>query len=68
MMSTKFLCPLLSVVFFMSTIGLSFAADGFEYLPDEATLGLWHFSVEIPPFGKIFGFSKLIVKNYERGN
>ena len=25
------------------TIGLSFAAGGFEYLPDEATLGLWHF-------------------------
>ena len=21
----------------------SFAAGGFEYLPDEATLGLWHF-------------------------
>ena len=26
-----------------STIGLSVAAGGFEYLPDEATLGLWHF-------------------------
>ena len=28
---------------FFSMAGLSFAADGFEYLPDEATLGLWHF-------------------------
>ena len=29
--------------FFFLTIGISFAAGGFEYLPDEATLGLWHF-------------------------
>lgn len=28
---------------FFLTIRLSFAAGGFEYLPDEATLGLWHF-------------------------
>ena len=34
---------LLSGFFFFSTIGFSFAAGGFEYLPDEATLGLWHF-------------------------
>lgn len=27
-------------------IGFSFAAGGFEYLPDEATLGLWHFDDE----------------------
>ena len=26
-----------------STISMSFAAGGFEYLPDESTLGLWHF-------------------------
>ena len=29
--------------FFFSVIGMSFAAGGFEYLPDDATLGLWHF-------------------------
>ena len=27
----------------LSTISMSFAAGGFEYLPDESTLGLWHF-------------------------
>ena len=34
---------LLCGFFFFLTIGFGFAAGGFEYLPDEATLGLWHF-------------------------
>jgi hypothetical protein len=34
---------LLSGFLCFSTVGLSFAAGGFEYLPDDATLGLWHF-------------------------
>ena len=33
---------LLYVFLTLSAI-ISFAADGFEYLPDESTLGLWHF-------------------------
>ena len=71
MISTKSLCTLLSMVFFFSIIGFSFAADGFEYLPDEATLGLWHFdgatyqtlSVEV-----LLCWRSPIGKNYERGN
>ena len=43
MTSAKSLHVLLCVFFFMSIIGFNFAAGGFEYLPDEATLGLWHF-------------------------
>ena len=36
--------PLLyAFLIFSTTISISFAADGFEYLPDESTLGLWHF-------------------------
>ena len=27
----------------LPTISIGFAADGFEYLPDEPPLGLWHF-------------------------
>ncbi|RKU29433.1 hypothetical protein C6499_08715 [Candidatus Poribacteria bacterium] len=34
---------LLYAFFILPTISIGFAADGFEYLPDESTLGLWHF-------------------------
>lgn len=34
---------LLSAFLIFSTISIGFAAGGFEYLPDESTLGLWHF-------------------------
>ncbi len=43
MISAKSLFALFSVFFFWSITGFSFAAGGFEYLPDESTLGLWHF-------------------------
>ncbi len=43
MTSIKWQCALSSVFFIFSIIGSGFAAGGFEYLPDEATLGLWHF-------------------------
>lgn len=44
MFSVKWQCALLLFGFLIfSTISIGFAADGFEYLPDEATLGLWHF-------------------------
>ena len=35
--------PLLYAFLILSTMSMSFAAGGFEYLPDESTLGLWHF-------------------------
>ena len=35
--------PLLSAFLIFLPISICFAADGFEYLPDESTLGLWHF-------------------------
>lgn len=39
-------CIFLFFVFSFSIVLLSNASTGFEYLPDEATLGLWHFDTE----------------------
>lgn len=40
----KWQCTFLFYMFLIfATISQSFAAGGFEYLPDESTLGLWHF-------------------------
>ncbi|MDE0684486.1 MAG: hypothetical protein OXI63_16330, partial [Candidatus Poribacteria bacterium] len=35
--------PLLYAFLIFLPTSVCFAADGFEYLPDESTLGLWHF-------------------------
>lgn len=43
MASTKWKYAFSCLFFLFSIIGSGFAAGGFEYLPDEATLGLWHF-------------------------
>ena len=43
MIPVKRKCVCLSTFLFFSIVGLNFAAGGFEYLPDESTLGLWHF-------------------------
>lgn len=43
MLQIKWRYTLSCVFLIFSIIGPGFAADGFEYLPDEATLGLWHF-------------------------
>lgn len=43
MRSTKWNYALAGVWILFSTIATSFGAEGFDYLPDNNTLGLWHF-------------------------
>ncbi len=63
MFSVKWKCSLLIYGFFIfSTISIGFAADGFEYLPDKSTLGLWHFDG-----GDIVDFSDNKVKGEVEG-
>ena len=43
MLSTKWFYAFACVCLLFSTTTSSFAAKGFDYLPDDDTLGLWHF-------------------------
>lgn len=43
MLSTKWFYAFACVCLLFSTTTSSFAAQGFDYLPDDDTLGLWHF-------------------------
>ena len=43
MLSTKWVYAFACVCLLFSTTTSSFAAKGFDYLPDDDTLGLWHF-------------------------
>ena len=43
MLSTKWFYAFACVCLLFSITTSSFAAQGFDYLPDDDTLGLWHF-------------------------